>query len=320
LDAGEVVLAAGALHSTEILLRSRMHGLRMSPRLGTSFSGNGDFFALAYNCDVEIDMLGYSSRQGRGTGQAPAPGPSIVGLVRYTNGGAHAQQIAVEDFGISSAYIHATKIAFAAHQGERTSTLNQGARRARILRDLNLLEPARKPGSAMQHTMLYLAMGRDNAGGTIVLDTSPSRPEGRARVSWDRAGRQQIFSEISEELRRHARALGGNYIPNPSWSAFNLGHLFTGHPLGGCPMGDDYEQGAVDPFGRVFAGDGGVHRGLYVSDGSVIRGSLGVNPLLTIAAITERFAEHRIRELKSSLPAASTAGPSAKLAHRAHSA
>ena len=28
-------------------------------------------------------------------------------------------------------------------------------------------------------------------------------------------------------------------------------------------MGDDYLQGAVDPFGRVFAGDGSVHEGLY---------------------------------------------------------
>jgi len=37
-------------------------------------------------------------------------------------------------------------------------------------------------------------------------------------------------------------------------SMFNLLHLITAHPLGGCPMGDDYLQGAVYPFGRVFAG------------------------------------------------------------------
>jgi hypothetical protein len=76
---------------------------------------------------------------------------------------------------------------------------------------------------------------------------------------------------------------------------FNLRHLITAHPLGGCPMGDDYLQGAVDPFGRVFAGDGSVHQGLYVTDGSVIPSALGVNPFLTISALTERFAELRIR-------------------------
>ena len=60
-------------------------------------------------------------------------------------------------------------------------------------------------------------------------------------------------------------------------------------------MGDDYLQGAVDPFGRVFTGDGTVHQGLFVTDGSVIPSALGVNPFLTISALTERFAEMRIR-------------------------
>src|SRR5437588_3977686 len=35
LDAGEVVLSAGSLNSTEILLRSEAHGLSVSPALGT---------------------------------------------------------------------------------------------------------------------------------------------------------------------------------------------------------------------------------------------------------------------------------------------
>ena len=62
-------------------------------------------------------------------------------------------------------------------------------------------------------------------------------------------------------------------------------------------MGDDYLQGAVDPFGRVFAGDGSVHQGLYVTDGSVIPSALGVNPFLTISALTERFVERKIQQL-----------------------
>src|ERR1051325_3178759 len=102
---------------------------------------------------------------------------------------------------------------------------------------------------------------------------------------------------MNEELRRHARALSASFISNPTWSTFKIGHLITAHPLGGCPMGDDYLQGAVDPYGRVFAGDGSVHQGLHVTDGSVIPSALGVNPLLTISALTERFAERKIREL-----------------------
>ena len=69
LDAGEVVLSAGSLNTTEILLRSEMHGLSVSPALGTKFSGNGDFFGLAYNGDYETDVLGYPYRQAAGGGR-----------------------------------------------------------------------------------------------------------------------------------------------------------------------------------------------------------------------------------------------------------
>ncbi|MEI9973764.1 MAG: hypothetical protein WDO73_17950 [Ignavibacteriota bacterium] len=48
MDATQVVLSAGSLNSTEILLRSEAQGLSVSPVLGTRFSGNGDFFGLAY--------------------------------------------------------------------------------------------------------------------------------------------------------------------------------------------------------------------------------------------------------------------------------
>ena len=45
-----VFLGAGALGTTEILLRSRDAGLKMSQRIGTGMSGNGDI--LAFGCDT----------------------------------------------------------------------------------------------------------------------------------------------------------------------------------------------------------------------------------------------------------------------------
>ena len=65
-------------------------------------------------------------------------------------------------------------------------------------------------------------------------------------------------------------------------------------------MGDDYLEGAVDPFGRVFDGAGSIHDGLYVTDGSVVPSALGVNPLMTISALTERFVERKIQQLGGS--------------------
>ena len=82
LDAGEVVLSAGSLNSTEILLRSEMHGLAVSPALGTRFSGNGDFFGLAYNGDYETDVLGYPYQQ------APAKGRFALARSEHRGAGA----------------------------------------------------------------------------------------------------------------------------------------------------------------------------------------------------------------------------------------
>jgi cholesterol oxidase len=297
LDAGEVILSAGSLNTTEILLRSEMHGLAVSPALGTKFNGNGDFFGLAYNGDFETDVLGYSWKGAPGTGDSPEPGPNIVGIVRYANGLPEAERISVEDFSFPSAYIEASKAVFGTIRGADTVIGNEQAQNSRLQRDLNPLNPEHDPNGAMNHSMLYLVMGQDNARGVILFEAPWTEPDGRIRVSWDHAGQQQIFTRMNEELRRHARALRGSFISNPTWSVFQLRHLITAHPLGGCPMGDDYLQGAVDPFGRVFAGDGSVHQGLYVTDGSVIPSALGVNPLITISALSERFVERKVQQL-----------------------
>jgi cholesterol oxidase len=295
IQAREIVLSAGSLNSTEILLRSESEGLSVSPALGTKFSGNGDFFGLAYNGEYETDVLGYLAAERPGAGDSAEPGPNIVGLVRYNGSLPEAQRIAIEDFSFPSAYIDASKAAFAAIRGEDTVAGNEAAQFDRLTRDLDPFAAAHTPKGAMNHSMLYLVMGQDNARGTILFEKPLLEQDGKIRITWDKAGQQQIFTRMNQELRRHARTLRGSFISNPTWSMFHLGHLITAHPLGGCPMGDDYLQGAVDPYGRVYSGDGTVHEGLYVTDGSVIPSALGVNPFLTISALTERFAEQRIQ-------------------------
>jgi cholesterol oxidase len=57
----------------------------------------------------------------------------------------------------------------------------------------------------------------------------------------------------------------------------------TAHILGGCPIGGDEKTGVIDINHQVFN-----YPGLYVADGSAVPANLGVNPSLTIAAMTER--------------------------------
>ena len=113
LDARNTVLSAGAVNSTEILLRSEMHGLKVSPALGTGFSGNGDFFGMAYNGDQETDVLGFGNRVPTAKESRP-PGPSIVGVIRYSASAPLENRITVEDFSLPSAYVQAAKAVFGA--------------------------------------------------------------------------------------------------------------------------------------------------------------------------------------------------------------
>ena len=57
----------------------------------------------------------------------------------------------------------------------------------------------------------------------------------------------------------------------------------TAHCLGGCVIADSPGNGVVDFRNRVFG-----YKNMYVCDGSVVGANLGVNPSLTISALTER--------------------------------
>ncbi len=67
----------------------------------------------------------------------------------------------------------------------------------------------------------------------------------------------------------------------------SVGDIFdipmTAHILGGATIGDSPETGVVDAYHRVFGCPG-----LHVVDGSAVPANLGVNPSLTITALAER--------------------------------
>jgi cholesterol oxidase len=73
-----------------------------------------------------------------------------------------------------------------------------------------------------------------------------------------------------------------------------LRRLVTVHALGGCSMGHNPTDGVVDNRGRVFN-----YPGLYVADGSVMPGPVGANPSLTIAALSDMFADQIIEEFNA---------------------
>lgn len=62
-----------------------------------------------------------------------------------------------------------------------------------------------------------------------------------------------------------------------------LGIPSTAHILGGAVMGKDRSEGVIDSENRVFG-----YNNMYVCDGSMISSNPGVNPALSIVAISER--------------------------------
>jgi enediyne biosynthesis protein E9 len=66
--------------------------------------------------------------------------------------------------------------------------------------------------------------------------------------------------------------------------------VYAAHPLGGCRMASEPALGVVDDRCQAFG-----YEGLYCIDSSAIPTSLAVNPSLTIAAVSERAAAHLVR-------------------------
>jgi cholesterol oxidase len=128
-------------------------------------------------------------------------------------------------------------------------------------------------------------MGRDFPNGRISFD-------GRyLDCDWKIKKSQEYYDRVRRVVKGIANALNAEYMDNPSYRYFH--QVLTAHPLGGCPMGRDKNEGVVDSYGEVFG-----HPGLYVVDGSIMPGPVGPNPSMTIAAVSDRAADHIINQHK----------------------
>ncbi len=282
-----VVLGAGSLGSTEILLRSQSEHFPFSDRLGDSFSANADVLGMSYNGRAAKDSLGYGHTGVRRDGWPV--GSTISSFGDYRAGKEEMQErFLLLEGAIPGPLVTLVARAIGTYAMTRAAEFD-AEQRARTLRDLvPLTHPG--PDSAVNHSMLFLACGHDSASGKLVLAERPER-DARVHVVWPGVAKERWLEAIQHEMKAHAREHGGIFIENPRSNVLGGKRQMTVHPLGGCPMGDDASSGAVDDRGRVFARDGSVHRGLFVVDGAIVPRSLGVTPLLTISALAERAAE-----------------------------
>jgi len=94
----------------------------------------------------------------------------------------------------------------------------------------------------------------------------------------------ELVEAIRAACRLIAEAGGGELLHEKEWS--DNRRMLGVHPLGGCRMARSRAAGVVDAAGAVFG-----YPGLYVVDGSIMPGAIGVNPSLTIAAVAEKLSD-----------------------------
>lgn len=90
-----------------------------------------------------------------------------------------------------------------------------------------------------------------------------------------------FIPEAKDLAERYAQIVQGK--PTALATETLLGIPTTAHILGGAVMGRDSSEGVIDKDNHVFG-----YENMYVCDGSMISANPGVNPSLTIMALSER--------------------------------
>jgi cholesterol oxidase len=284
-----LVLAAGTFGTTYLMLKNAAAlGNLAKAHLGTRFSGNGD-------------QLGFSLRNTKQVNGRPEPlntdptrGPTITHALRRADaldpeGGApaDARGFYIQDGGFPA------ELAWMLEGLDTPSWLDRGWRFAwRYLRKLfghdrdpdlaDELSGFLGPMNQSARALPLLGMGRDVPDGKLSLAQLGGKE--RLQLDWQRDRSSGHFDDLTHTAGEIAKELGGKFTLNPGTELFE--RALTVHPLGGCPMGKSRDEGVVDSYGRVFG-----HPGLVLADGSVLPGSVGPNPSLTIAAVADRAAD-----------------------------
>lgn len=94
-------------------------------------------------------------------------------------------------------------------------------------------------------------------------------------------GRVPAYIRVGQEVLYKLAGLTGGIAMNSIMESL-FGMSTTAHILGGCPMGTNHDLGVVNERFEVHG-----YPGMYIIDSSIVPSNLGVNPSLTITALSE---------------------------------
>jgi len=251
-----IVLGAGSIGSTEILLRSQDDCFEFSRQLGFNWTGNGDALGFVRKSDCQTNAAGVSTY----AEDAARIGPTIQSNVTYPMRPNLYDRVLIQEGAAPRSYANILGL---------------------LLQDIDL-----------DHSLVMLGMGHDGQQGRIVLEDNdngmvvwPGLLESDyrrlirrefARVAHVHGGKYKYLRVFGDRMVS-VHPLGGcGMSDDPRSGVINhKGQVYD------CSMGGD-----IDPS----TGNLRIHEGLYVSDGAVFPTAIGCNPHLTISAMAERTA------------------------------
>jgi cholesterol oxidase len=268
LTAREVVLAAGVLGTTELLLASRDRWRTLpwaSPTLGRHVRTNSEAFTAVLQPDTSDDVtdgatISSDFHPDATTHVTNNRFPASYGFMRW-------YLAPLVDAPSRRERIRAT--AAAVLRDPRGATANQRAR------DWN------------QRVTVLTVMQHDDNEIELELRRGPLGWGLRSRLAPGAARIPTFLPQANASARAVAAASGGTAYGTLLDPLLGIGA--TAHVLGGAVIAPTSAGGVIDTAHRVFATeDGDVHDDLRVLDGSAVPANIGVNPSLTITALAER--------------------------------
>lgn len=306
LEADLLIIAAGAIGSTELLMKSKYYHQTLpliSDMVGSTYFTNGDYVTgLIPKRGLLLSWVGLIATlvfliMGMWI-------PSIFALLIYGIGWWRSDKKSHPDSGpTNSDYIR-----FKGRDGKPQGMYIEGGRyptpvKAMIAIVLSLTgnyKPSdyKKINKVINWMGKYipiveliqrswpipiLMMGRDEAIGSYYLNKNHE-----IEIEFPFEKNKDYLFYLNTMGKRFSEYADAYFVKNGFATISKI--VEVPHNMGGASMGDSIDDGVVDSYGRVYGYDN-----LIVMDGSIMPNSLGPNPVGTILAFAERSCDHLLK-------------------------
>lgn len=318
----KLIISAGSIGSTELLLRSQYYARSgngnqnvFSEQLGKRFFGNGDMIASIVNRSEPVNMIADDAIADKQRNI----GPTNSGMLDFRN---KKQRVVLQELAVPGVLQRAMIEGISFTQvRDALIDLRQGLK-AKSGEFIGLSQ------KQLAHLTIIAGIGADRSEGTISLVHRRHLPElfeaknfrqwlpqieigysgTEAALSW--AAHRKTVLDLLDCLRKkndQQSAVLENPIGDPLGDTIGrlfgvskdpdsgiAGRLMSVHPLGGCSMSDNADNGVVNPYGQVYLATDSqpvrsnpteVYKNLVVLDGAIVPVPVDINPAMTIAAL-----------------------------------